>query len=325
VPFSWRPHIQDPEWAQQTLLDAILTLPNLERLDIDVTDCKVPIPFGSFRPLTELSISGNACWKSLWLSIGQLLDNSPNMASLKLDGSHGPASTILPTGTRHSLDQSPAEFMSRQLRRLSSNLSSQASLTLSDLSLPRLSHLTSLTLLKVNDPFARPHSWAGRVNVPSKLGSADAIDFVAPQYAERDVWQLLASDEVRVTNLRTDYISPSLLSYLESYNTVSELHLKIPNADSSTISDRLASRFFRSTLLRHSRSLRDLDIHPDFESHWCFSSRNMDTISQCNSLKRLGIPILSSDIDFEASGPYRNASTNIIVRSLLYDRLIVPF
>jgi len=74
--------------------------------------------------------------------------------------------------------------------------------------------------------------------------------------------------------------------------------------------------------MRHSRALRDLDIHPDFESHWCFSSRDMDALSQCSNLKSLAISILSSEIEIETADPCRNASARIIVRDLLFRTIL---
>ncbi|KAJ6502724.1 hypothetical protein C8R47DRAFT_1106563 [Mycena vitilis] len=103
-------------------------------------------------------------------------------------------------------------------------------------------------------------------------------------------WELLRGSQIRLTDINTSVVTPSLFTYLASYCGLQKLTLT-PDGGNREASDRLADAFYEGALASHTSSLLSLSCPAVYESSWSFGSHNAGHIASLCNLKALKVSV----------------------------------
>jgi hypothetical protein len=289
----WNPVHKDGDWAQEAVMNALKTLPNLRVLLLHTTHCKIPVPFHDLSGMIEeISIHGTTDQAEILDNIAKLVARSPKITSVEVLSDWRYRQ---PVDENHSLHQIfkyyPQSSPPLQLRRLSLK---SCLVKLDDVTLPHLQHLTSLSLKSVDDPFKRRPRWGIIQDESSDLQHAIAQQKYGSSLD--DIWKMLKISRIHLEELTLDVVVPSFLEYLASYSGLKKLRLTAGGFNDGSISDSTAKQFFSAPFTNHVQSLGDLDITAPYEGSWCFGPCNLAAISRCTNLKTLRMAIISGQL-----------------------------
>ncbi|KAJ7198305.1 hypothetical protein GGX14DRAFT_470138 [Mycena pura] len=102
-----------------------------------------------------------------------------------------------------------------------------------------------------------------------------------------DIWSLLRTVPIRLTELKANILTSDLLAYLGSYSGLEALAFKHVFPVEGENLDHLAAVFFDTVLPCHSGSLKSLSILSGRAGRWCFRPQVADIISQLKKLETL--------------------------------------
>jgi hypothetical protein len=285
-------------------MNALKTLPNLRVLLLGITNCKFPFPLHDLSGIQEISIcdiseNHNA---EIFDNVAKLVAQSPKITSIDI------MSYSRYFGEPDHLCQSlhqifkhyPQSSVPLRLRHLSLKA---CFVKLDDLTLPHLQHLTSLSLLNIENPDNRRSRWEN--NEPSELPLTKEQQTYGSSLD--DIWKALTFSGIYLEELALDVVVPSFLEYLASYSGLKKLRLTADGFRDGYSSDSMATQFFSTPFINHVQSLEDLSITALFEGSWCFGPWNQAIVSRCTNLKTIKMAIVSGQLHpFEDSSVKRN-------------------
>ncbi|KIM42284.1 hypothetical protein M413DRAFT_444714 [Hebeloma cylindrosporum] len=288
---EWKPANKDAEWAQKDVMAALKTLHNLRVLNVETGHFKFPLPIHDLSNIQEISVHDTSTNYSTQIfdNLAKLVSRNPKITSIDIAGSS--RYSVDPIDKNPSLhwifENYPQKSSPLRLHQLSLTY---CFLKLDSVTLPHLQHLTSLSLITIQEPYSRRVRWrsdgaSDLERSKEKLAYGSSLD---------DVWKALKLSRIYLQELVLDVVVPSLLDYLASYSGLKKLWI-IPGIfrDGSS-SDSMASQFFLSTsFINHVQSLEDLSITAIYEGFWCFGPWNEGVISRCTKLKALKMAIVS--------------------------------
>jgi hypothetical protein len=173
---------------------------------------------------------------------------------------------------------------------------------LDDVTLPHLQHLTSLSLINIEEPYNRRSRWGTE---PSNLQLSK--EHQTHGSSLDDIWKALKFSRIYLEELALDVVVPSFLEYLASYSGLKKLRLTEDGFHGGNSSDSMARQFFSTPFTNHIQTLEDLSITAPFEGPWCFGPWNQAIFSRCTNLKTFKISIVSGQLHpSEDSGVERN-------------------
>ncbi|KAF8907599.1 hypothetical protein CPB84DRAFT_1768316, partial [Gymnopilus junonius] len=276
----WVPCRKDSEWAQLAVQDSFKEMPGLRRFGVMITDLKIPLPI-TLNGLQEISVEGSCQQdvEGIYENIAKIIATSPQLTSVDIGCSWDYGR---PIGQHQSLHQLfkylPCNSVPLQLRRLSLT---DFLVRLDNVTLPHLSHLTSLVLHDIEDPF---------------FPSPYLFEHESPEVIAEKKRYGLDAGCVRLEEIDIDNASPSLAGYLSSYSGMKRLRLSPRNFYDGHSSDEVARHFFAKSLRSHCCSLQDLQIDAIFEGLWCFGEHNLAALVKCENLHSLSMAVISSEI-----------------------------
>jgi len=285
----WGPCCEDDACAQEVVMKALKTLPNLRVLHLNFTYIKTPVPFHELSGIQKISVIGIAEQYHVEIldNVAKLVARNPKITSIEVSYDWA---NFKPLGKSRSLHQIfnyyPQNSTPLQLRHLSLET---CLVKLDDFTLPHLQHLTSLSLTHIHDPyntdayqeFKEPFN-SRHVKEQKKYGSS-----------RDDIWKALKLSGIQLEELALDFVVPSFLEYLASYSGLKKLQLRAGGFFNGSSSDSLARQFFSISLIHHIHSLEELRVIPSYEGPWCFGPHNEAVISRCTNLKILCMAIVS--------------------------------
>lgn len=286
----WRPLHKDGDWAQKDVMDALKTLPNLRVLLLHTADCNFPFPLHDLSGIQEISIHGRSEKSNAEIldNVAKLVARSPKITSININ-SYTSYYTADKSQSLHQIFKHyPQNFSPLRLR----HLSLRACLVkLDDVTLPHLQHLTSLSLMNIEDPHNRIIRWGAE---PSNLQLSTEQQFYGSSID--DIWKALKNSRIYLEELALNIVVPSFLEYLASYSGLKKLRLTAGGFHEGASSDSMARQFFSTPFLNHIQSLEDLRISALFEGYWCFGPWNQAIVSRCTNLKSFGMAIVSGQL-----------------------------
>jgi len=286
----WNPVQKDSDWAQEAVMKALKTLPNLRVLLLDISHCTIPLTLHDLSGIQEISVCGVKYHDDTLDNIAKLVAWSPKITSIEMLSDWRYRPLVDKSQSLHQIFKYyPQSSPPLQLRRLSLK---NSLVKLDDVTLPHLQNLTSLSLVNIDDPYKKRSRWGTpeppnpqRVQEQKKYGSS--LD---------DIWKTLKFSKIHLEDLTLDVVVPSFLDYLASYSGLKKLQLTAGGFLDGTISDSTAKQFFSAPLTNHIQSLEDLGIIAPFEGSWCFGPCNLPVISRCTNLKKLRMTIISGQL-----------------------------
>ena len=259
----------DPEWARQSVSDAISSLRFLRNLKLIFPESVYYLPmnglhFDRLCNLENISVFGTCLdYRSLIVSeVADAIANSPLLAHLELD---------YPCGFSPPLDN----FLAKRSPDMRLSLSH---VVIADVRYffrvkPHLHALRSLELTNTA-PYSRPLKFlVERRTVMAKF------------------YKTLAYERTFLSRIVIDDVFPTFLDYLSLYSgilteiSILYLYKPVPWEDL----DQLAVRFYTSILPKHIDSLEILDISPMFTCKWCFHPKEYLLFSQAKHLRSLSV------------------------------------
>lgn len=280
-------------------MDALKNLPNLRHLKIAFTKAGIPLELDSLTGLEELVISTEGLTArpqgEILENVAKTIAQNPGITSIDISGirRYG-ISTANKSQSLHQLFKYyPATAPRLHLRtlRLKSFL-----IRLDDVTLPHLTHLTSLGLEFIDDPFKTSNAYHVRyrhlLKERQRYGSSP-----------EDLWKALHKARICLQKITANEVPSSFLGYLSSYSGLRELYLEPLDRVSS---DAKAVRFFEGGLENHAQSLQTLQIITRFENSWCFGSHQFQTFSSLTGLKFLVMSIKVSNLDILGAHAHQN-------------------
>lgn len=239
---------------------------------MSLTFCTIPLPQALLKYATKVSVTigqhndlpagnGNRV-KEFAICVGA----APHIISIEFD-------RLLPvTGSMVSLDSLLSHLTEPiQLQRLALN----CCMVRMD---PHIQHLRHLTSLKLT-------------HVPHPRSSNHLLD-LASLHAE--IWNTFTQHEIKLQEITLDKVVPELVTYLASYSGLTVFEVRLPHdSGSSSSNEGLGSRFYKA-LHQHSKSLRNLKIHPFDSGPWCYDpvSELRQLVSICTNLKSLFVTLV---------------------------------
>jgi hypothetical protein len=292
----WRPLHKDGDWAQKDVMDALKTLPNLRVLLLHTTDCNFPFPLHDLSGIQEISIHGRSEKSNAEIldNVAKLVARSPKITSIDINSDSSYYAADKSQSLHQIFKHYPQNFSPLRLRHLSLRA---CFVKLDDVTLPHLQHLTSLSLVNIEDPHNRMR-WAAE---PSNLQLSKEQQIYGSSID--DIWKALKNSRIYLEELALNIVVPSFLEYLASYSGLKKLRLTASGFHEGTSSDSMARQFFSTPFLNHIQSLEDLRISALFEGYWCFGPWNQAIVSRCTNLKSFGMAIVSGQLYPLPGGP----------------------
>ena len=288
----WRPVHKDGDWALKDVMDALKTLPNLRVLLLHTTDCNFPFPLQDLSGIQEISIRGRSekCNAEILENVAKLVARSPRITLIDINSCSSYYAAADKSQSLHQIFKHyPQDFPPLRLRHLSLR---DCFVKLDDVTLPHLQHLTSLSLMNIEDPYNRMSRWGTEPSTNLQLSKEKQT------YGSSigDIWKALKISRIYLEELTLNIVVPSLLEYLASYSGLKKLRLTAGGFHEGTSSDSMARQFFSTPFINHVQSLEDLNISAPFEGSWCFGPWNQAIVSRCTNLKTLGMAIVSRQL-----------------------------
>ncbi|KAH9483367.1 hypothetical protein JR316_0005473 [Psilocybe cubensis] len=277
---TWGPNAQDGQNVYHIVMNALKELPVLRRIRLHVNDFDIPLQLDSLSTLSELAVYTHRCSST---RLSAIVDNvakavvrNPELTSIEL--------VLNPDGIPNDsgLPQSFSELLKHQTTtmeplRLRHIKLTSCLLLLDKICAPHLTHLTSLTLFKV-DPVG--------------------------------LWESFIAAGIHLTEISIDGVTHAFLKYLSTYVGLKELLLKPNNFTTDASSDAMAEQFYTGSYLEnHFQSLEEFEVDPPYEGLWCYGSHNHDNISKLGKLRRLAMSIRY--IDVASNGRTQTSTTDL--------------
>ncbi|KAH9475344.1 hypothetical protein JR316_0012455 [Psilocybe cubensis] len=290
---EWSPSSTDKAWSHQTVMNALSSLPTLNRISIRLSDVKIALDLQFLKYLHEVNLDGVTLLRQgdIFESLAKAIAQNQCLTSITLSRSwRQPFGGTLNQQNLHQLFKYyPATAPPLRLRHLSLR---SFLVRLDSITLHHLSHLTSLSLTCIEDPdvpvvatFPTGVQDDSLVHERSKYGST--LD---------DIWKALINAGIHLVEITVDVVPSALLDYLALYTGLKILRLMPGGFHGGGSSDTAADQFFSVALKYHVQTLEDLQIASLFEGRWCFGSHNVDVISQCTKLRKLRMCINSDQL-----------------------------
>ena len=264
-PSSWLTSLdeEEPDWLQETIWDAILSLgPNL--LDLAVEADALQVPLNDIELLTKLE---SIAFLSMPLGDASAFVISP-VSKLYFSSSNLKSITI-----REGFSN-PTLFSIRPLHMPSGP--------------PSLRHLDVMNCLI---PFDEPTTLFRLSNLTS-LKYSIFPHILDSKYSLDKMWMALKKSGIQLEELELGEgtMTASLIDYLSTFSGLKKLHLNLIRSTSPT---GTAAQFWSAAFPNHTNTLEDFALYAAKEGEWCFSTNNRPLIVQCTKLKLLGLCILS--------------------------------
>lgn len=295
----WIPNRKDNEWAHRIIMDALKTFPTLYRFKVHLSNVKFPLELDSLKYLEELTLEETSPMhhEDIFESLAKGIAQNQGLSSIGISRSWRYYRPGAPNFQNlHQLFKHyPATAPPLRLRHLALRA---WLIRLDNITLPHLTHLTSLSLTRtVEDDVTHATSFTTHTQEdPSFLQERK-------KYGSKleDIWQALIHAGVRLEAITADVVPNSFLDYLASYSGLKKLRLTPGGFHEGASSDATAEQFFSATLDSHVQSLEDLQIASLFEGLWCVGSHNLEVLSKCTKLKKLRMNIISSQLPSESA------------------------
>lgn len=288
--YRWHIGVNDPDWSQIVVMDALVSLPFVEVLRISLGGA----PTTSFRleqltNMRRITISGYCADARTEFVAGlrTLISNSPRLTHL--DVSVKGRADGADVATLHDLlgdvpAGAPLALTHLTLQNWGVRLDARV--------IPSLRSLHTLSLHNAMD---------ARGVAASDDDDAEMAELVTRTAAccssSDEIWDALRADRIWLTEIATDAVSGAFLDYLAAYTGVKRLTLSSAIANDGLVSDALAIRFYTDVLPQHAASLVALEVTPEYEGKWCFGRHNSASLLRCVSLQTLKIHINSGEIN----------------------------
>ncbi|KAJ7690956.1 hypothetical protein B0H17DRAFT_1201314 [Mycena rosella] len=172
--------------------------------------------------------------------------------------------------------------------------------------LPRLEHLRTLEI-ELPD-YGEDIPLADQITqLVAETRALTSLQLFVPDKCQSDVWTMLREGPgrgIHLKGIRTQYITPEFLAYLESYSGIEILEVLCPDLDAKYANSEeepepdpaLVDRFFHSVLRHHAASLVELHFRSAYEGRCCFGPQIVDSLSALHQLTYLMISINTADI-----------------------------
>ena len=282
--------MNDPDWSQIVVMDALVSLPFVEVLRISLGGA----------PTTSLRLEQLANMRRITIS-GYCADARTELVSgLRTLISNSPRLTHLDVSVKGRADGTDVAT----LHDLLSDVPAGAPLALTHLTLQNwgvrldarvLPSLRSLQILSLHNAID------GRGVVGPDGDDAEIAELLARTAAccssADEIWDALRAVRIWLTDIATDAVSGAFLDYLAAYRGVQRLTLSSALVNDGLVSDALAMRFYTEVLPLHAASLVALEVTPEYEGKWCFGRHNSASLLRCANLQTLKIHINSGEIN----------------------------
>jgi len=260
----------DPEWARQSVSDAISNLRFLRNLKLIFPESVYYLPMNGLHldricNLENISVFGTCLdYHSLIVSeVAEAIAKSPLLAQLELDYPWGFSPPL-----DNFLEKRPPDMRSLSLSHV----------VIADVRYffrvkPRLHALRSLELTNTAPSTRHLKFLVERRTVMTKF------------------YKTLAHERTFLSRIVIDDVFPVFLDYLSLYSgilteiSILYLYKPVPWEDL----DELAVRFYASILPKHIGSLEVLDISPMFTCKWCFHPKEYLLFSKAKHLRSLSV------------------------------------
>ena len=294
------------------MVDALKMLPNLQRLFIRSTTCRIEIPFHLFTALQHIDVQCSselmfdmAYGLKTFENIVKMISESPLLQSIRLSNE--------PTfgGTTRSLHQLlecyPETIPPLQLKDLSLK---NFYVRFDDETVMRhLKHLTALSLECIPEPPSLDSDGSDSIQIDilekqARWGSTD-----------EQIWTAISNTDLRLEAINLDTTPLAFLEYIASYSGLKKLKFATSGGFTDGVtSDNGANKFYEA-LKNHADSIEDLDVTTHFEGLWCFGHHNLAVFSTLKHLRVLSVTVRLKDF-IPSSKSKRSSSKNIIVSLL---------
>ncbi|KAJ7637852.1 hypothetical protein B0H17DRAFT_1216919 [Mycena rosella] len=115
------------------------------------------------------------------------------------------------------------------------------------------------------------------------------------------LWTLLRTRQIYLTDVSATYVGDEILAYLGSYSGIERLQLLWVDAGSETTSNRFADVFFETVLPRHTNSIVQLSCPALYECRWSFGAHNAHVIGRLQRVSKLEMTVNCEDVPDEQS------------------------
>ena len=257
-------------------MNAVKTLPLLDSLELIVGNVNTAdLQLQSLRHLQSIKISAfnSDFFKNIIEPLSLLIAKSPNLHTLHVGPTYGPVASL------HRLLKNCPSNLVLPLKDLGLQ---GVSLELESITLPHLHRLTSLTL----------HDYKTSESNPDGV-YVDKAERLHPDA----IWAMLKTTDVRLNDIDVNQISTTLLDYISSYSGLKKLRLALINLETQKQSDLAANQFYDLCLGKHTSSLEELIVVPEYEGRWCLGDQALVVISLCKKLRILEGSLVSAALD----------------------------
>lgn len=304
-------------------MDALKHLPSLRRFKARLPNLKFALELDSLTNLQEVIMeeTSQMYQEDIFESLARAVAQNPGLTSIDVSSSWRYHRVNHKFQSLHQLFKYyPTAAPPLRLRHLALKI---CLVRLDKITLPHLTHLTSLSLTLIEDPYVTrlPSSFSAHLQEDS------AIMQERQRYGSRldDIWKALIHAGVRLEAITVDAVPYPFLDYLASYSGLKALQLTPGGFHEGTSSDSVARQFFDITLKSHTQSLQDLQIVSLFEGLWCFGSHNVDVVSKCIRLRNLRMNIISYQLGPENEDQNPSTEEPDVMVSRLLSVMVLDF
>lgn len=292
---------------QTTVMEALRTLTSITSLHIDISRCRLEVPFHWFTGLQEISTSGTGgeYHNGTFENLARMVAQSPQLNSIKMKSTLRFRVPLDKSQSLHQLFQYyPKDAPPLRLRTL---LLDTCLLRLDNITIPHLKHLTSLTIKNIKDTSESRPVWS--------IPESEEVEAEQKRWGSnlQEIWSVILKANIFLEEITVDVVPPALVTYLSSYSGLKTLKLA---TDGREHSDYLANQFYSKSLANHVQSLRILGIQAIYEGSWCVGDHNLSLISQCINLERLDVSVIASQVDLDPADGSPSGGPDIVVSSL---------
>jgi hypothetical protein len=287
--YRWTVTYTDVQWTQNTVVDALATLPLLQHFHLTIGHGATPsLSVNRLSGLKKITISGIYCSRII-STLANAIAQSPHLTQLVVRTQLWQASEETPT-----LHELLAKVPAGAPLRLEHLVLHYMFCRIDDFTLPHLRSLAFLDLSNILPLY-------NQINTPS----SELLNRLETYHSTiTDIFTTLTRERIHLRGIIVTDLCKAVIDYLGSYSGILE-QLEATHFDfaSTTESDALAEQFYTFVLPQHASVIRVLYILPIFEGGWCCNDQALTALSECIMLKSLCItfpsmvdtPMLSDD------------------------------
>jgi hypothetical protein len=278
--------MRTPQWMQNTIIDALATLPLLQDFQLTVIRGVSPwLPPNCLSSLKRIAFSGVYDRSQVITTLVDAIAQNPDLTHMEIRIVLWDNSEEIPT-----LHELLARVPPDSPLRLEHLVLHHMFCRIDKFTLP---HLRSLTFLDLSNFPRFPYPNYQSIQTTSISDPLNRVKLYHSTIA--DIFATLTRERIHLRGVIIQDLCNVVIDYLGSYSgTLEHLRVTYFRFDSTAESDALAERFYTSVLLKHAIAIRILHILPSHESGWCFNNQTMAAISQCKGLMSLGIALDSN-------------------------------